>query len=140
MTTVYDLDLPELDTFGLERAEAVQARKAAGERHWLARMPLGFVVTRYDDVVAVLRDRRWHSAVGMATAMLEVPDTYAERRRQSILAMEGADHTRLRRLAAPAFTPASADRLRPFMRTVINGLVDEIAGQGRCDLVADICD
>src|SRR5690606_2931619 len=33
-----------------------------------------------------------------------------------------------------------ADRLRPFMREVIGGLVDKIAGKGRCDLVADVCE
>jgi len=54
--------------------------------------------------------------------------------------MEGPEHARLRRLVAPAFTPKGADRLRPFMREVINGLVDAFASTGRCELVADVCD
>jgi len=64
----------------------------------------------------------------------------AQRRQQSILAMEGPEHARLRRLAAPAFTPKAADRLRPFMRDVVNGLVDEYVENGRCELVADVCE
>ena len=46
----------------------------------------------------------------------------------------------LRRLVAPAFTPRSADRLRPYMREVINDLVDRVATTGRCEFVTDICE
>ena len=54
--------------------------------------------------------------------------------------MEGDEHARLRRLVAPAFTPASANRLRPRMRSVVNDLVDQVAGLGTCELVADVCE
>ena len=54
--------------------------------------------------------------------------------------MEGPEHARLRRLVAPAFTPASANRLRPTMRRVVDGLVDQIVAQGECELVADVCE
>jgi cytochrome P450 len=49
-------------------------------------------------------------------------------------------HTRLRRLVAPAFSPRSADRLRPFMRQVINDLVDTVSTSGRADFARDICE
>ena len=54
--------------------------------------------------------------------------------------MEGDDHARLRRLVAPAFTPAAADRLRPFMREVVGGLVDGFSASGRCEVVQDLCE
>ena len=54
--------------------------------------------------------------------------------------MEGDEHARLRRLVAPAFTPTMADKLRPFMDHVINELVDAVVPDGRCDLVADVCE
>jgi cytochrome P450 len=54
--------------------------------------------------------------------------------------MEGPEHARLRRLAAPAFTPKAADRRRPFMRDVINGLLDPHTPNGRIELVDDLCD
>jgi cytochrome P450 len=63
-----------------------------------------------------------------------------ERRRKSILSVDGEEHARLRRLVAPAFTPKAADRLRPFMREVINGLVDKVVDDGRCELVEDVCE
>jgi cytochrome P450 len=91
-------------------------------------------------VVAILRDRRFHSAIGMISAMQGVDDPMGERRQNSILAMEGEGHARLRRLAAPAFTPKASDRLRPFMRDVVNGLVDPFVATGRCELVEDVCE
>ena len=140
-TPVHELDLPEVDLFGLEREEGLAAMRAARERHWLVRMPMGYAVTRYDDAVAVLRDRRWHSATALITQMAGISDEQFEgRQRRSILSMEGPEHARLRRLVAPAFTPKAADRLRPFMREVVGGLFDKVAAQGTCELVEDVCE
>ena len=136
-----DLELPELDLFGLERDAALAAIEAARTEHWLARTEFGYAVTRHDDVTAVLGDRRFHSAFSMITSMAGVDDEQLGRRQQrSILAMEGEEHTRLRRIVTPAFTPRAADRLRPVMRDVIDALVDGIVDRGRCDLVADVCE
>jgi cytochrome P450 len=140
-TSVYDLDLPFLDTTGLDRSEALTAIAEAGRRHWLARTPLGFSLTRYHDAVACLRDRRFHSALSLIPKMAGIePGGYLDRRRDSILSMEGEEHTRLRRLVAPAFTPGAADRLRPFMHDVISDLVDAVSPNGHCDLVAEVCE
>src|SRR5437588_6155886 len=124
-TAVHELDLPSLDICGTEREDALAAFDAARQRHWLARMPFGYMVTRYADVVAILRDRRFHSALAFLPAMagIDPDDEFMARRQQSILSMEGAEHARIRRIVAGAFTPKSADRLRPFMREVVNGLV-----------------
>ena len=141
VTSVNELDLPEVDVFGMERGEALAAFRQASSSNWLARAPMGFVVTRHADVAALLRDRRFHSAISLIPEMAGIDDAdFMNRRRQSILAMEGDEHSRLRRLVAGSFTPKSADRLRPFMREVVNRLVDDFASAGRCDLVADLCD
>jgi cytochrome P450 len=140
VTTVHDLDLPEVDIFGMERSEAMAVLEAARARHWLARNALGFTVTAYDDVVAILRERRFHSALSFLPQMQGMEEGVLERSQPSILSMEGPEHTRLRRLVAPAFTPRSADKLRPFMREVVTNLIDAFAGDGHCELVADLCD
>jgi cytochrome P450 len=138
---VSELDLPHLTTIGLERHDAIEAIEAAQAQHWLARTDMGYSVTRLPDVTAILRDKRFHSALSMVQRAPELVGTpYAESRRQSILTMEGDDHARLRRLVAPAFTPASANRLRPTMRAVVGELVDRVVGQGECELVADVCE
>ena len=139
-TTVHDLGLEEIEVFGVDRDELIARFEAARERHWLARVSLGYAVTRYEDVAAVLRDRRFHSALSALPGLTGIEGPIRDRQQRSILAREGDEHTRLRRLASPAFTPKATDRLRPFMRTVVNDLVDAVAAQGHCDLVADICE
>ncbi len=138
---VSELNLPHLDTVGLERQEAVDAIEAARSVHWLARTELGFAVTRLQDVTAILRDKRFHSALSMIEQSPELrgPDG-RDPRVESILTMEGESHARLRRLVAPAFTPASANRLRPTMQAVVRELVDRVAPRGECELVADVCE
>jgi cytochrome P450 len=138
---VSELDLPHLDTIGLERREAIDAIEAARAVHWLARTELGYSVTRLQDVTAVLRDQRFHSALSMIEQAPELQGSSARSRRgESILTMEGEGHARLRRLVAPAFTPASANRLRPTMRRVVGELVDRVVAAGACELVADVCE
>ncbi len=139
--SVNDLELPEIALIDLDRAEALAVLADAREGHWLARTPVGYMVTRYEDVTAILRDRRFLSALSLITQMQGIDESrFLSRRNRSILSVDGDEHARLRRLVAPAFTPKSADRLRPFMREVINGLVDKVAPDGRCELVEDICE
>jgi cytochrome P450 len=138
---VTELELPFLSTIGLERQDAIDAIKAARAEHWLARTDMGYSVMRLADVTAILRDKRFHSALSMIQRSPELADTeWAQSRGQSILTMEGDSHARLRRLVAPAFTPASANRLRPTMRAVVSELFDRVAAKGECDLVADVCE
>ena len=135
-----DLDLPILEQFG-DRQDLHEERRAAAELGWLARNEFGFSVLHYDDVVAVLRDKRWHSATSRIMEMQGITDPkYLARRRTSILSAEGDEHTRLRRLVGKAFSPRAADRLRPFMAEVMGGLVDEVAPRGTADIAVDICE
>ena len=88
----------------------------------------GYEVLHYEDATAMLRDKRWHSAVSRIPELMGITNpSFLERQQVSILSAEGDMHTRLRRLVAPAFSPRAADRLRPFMREVISGLVDKVA-------------
>jgi len=101
----------------------------------------GYSILRYDDVVAMLRDKRWHSASGKLLELsgIDNPEWLA-RRRTSILSAEGDEHTRLRRLVGPAFSPRHADQLRPYMRDVVNTLIDSFDGRGEADIAVDFCE
>ena len=138
---VTDLDLPEVSD---RIAEGPATRNAAAElaaRSWLVRTPFGYILTRHDDCIAVLKDKRWHSATAVLAEMRQITDErFLARDRKSILSMEGDEHQRLRRLVSGAFTPRAADRLRPFMREVIDELVDPFASTGRCEFVSDVCE
>jgi cytochrome P450 len=142
MTSAFDLDIPVLDLADeVDRARSAAALRTAAGESWIARNLFGFSILRYDDVVAMLRDKRWHSAVSKIMEMEGVTDPqYVKRQRTSILSAEGDEHTRLRRLVGKAFSPRAADRLRPFMREVVDGLVDAVAPTGRADIAVDICE
>ncbi len=141
-----DLDIPTLDWLddhALTTEQRRAASAAAAEETWIGRNLLGYSILRYEDVVAMLRDRRWHSASGRIIEMSGVDDpewVERSRRRPSILAAEGNEHTRLRRVAGPAFSPRHADALRPFMRQVVNELIDRFSSSGEADIATDFCE
>lgn len=141
-TSVIDLQLPSVPVIvDQSREERRDLLRSTASESWLARTEIGYTVLTYESVVAVLRDKRWHSATGLVAQLQGITNPeFLNKRRVSILNAEGDTHVRLRRLAAPAFSPRSADRLRPFMRDVVNSLVDPFAASGRAEVVRDICE
>jgi len=140
-TPVSALDLPTVSFDFAEAEEQRNALLALSKESWIAKGVFAYPIFKYEDCVAILRDKRWHSAAALAAEAFGVNDPrLKERRRESILSAEGDVHTRLRRLVAPSFSPRAADRLRPFMREVMNSLIDPVAKNGTCDLATDICD
>ena len=146
VTLAAEVDMPDLtplDGVVMTVDEQRDAGAAAASESWIARNMFGYSILHYDDVVAMLRDKRWHSASGKIMEMsgIENPEWLARRReRPSILAAEGDEHTRLRRLVGPAFSPRHADALRPYMRGVVNELLDGFTATGEAELVADFCE
>ncbi|MGK0333126.1 MAG: cytochrome P450, partial [Minisyncoccia bacterium] len=141
-TLVTEMDLPVIDPrlFEMPHEEVLAAMTKLADDTWIARSLFGYSILSYADVTAVLRDKRWHNAASKIPEMRGItdPELIGNRDKPSILAAEGDVHTRLRRLVAKAFSPRSADRLRPFMREVMNGLIDPVAASGTADIVADI--
>jgi cytochrome P450 len=138
-TLASDLDLQEITDGSFDQRFA--RRMALEPDQWLVRSMFGYAVLHYDDVTAILRDKRWHSAVSRIPELMGITNpAFLERQQVSILSAEGDMHTRLRRLVAPAFSPRAADRLRPFMREVMSGLVDHVSEAGRADFATDICE
>ncbi|MCD2193920.1 cytochrome P450 [Actinomycetospora endophytica] len=56
----------------------------------------------------------------------------------SLLGLDAPDHTRLRRLAAPAFAPRRLEQYRGVAEQITTGLLDDAARRGRFDLVTDL--
>lgn len=145
-TPATELDIPNLTWLDDPSASFEDRREAsanAAAQSWIARNMFGFSILHYDDVVAMLRDKRWHSASGKIVEMsgLDNPEWLERsRRRTSILSSEGDEHTRLRRVAGPAFSPRHADALRPYMREVVNSLIDEFVARGTADIAIDFCE
>ena len=53
------------------------------------------------------------------------------------VAADPPEHTRYRRLLRPFFSARGVARWLPVVRELAVDLIDDVAGQGRCDLVAD---
>lgn len=140
-TQVFDLDLRQIS---IEPDAIDEWRDLVADlppEEWLIRTELGFLVPHHDDVTAMLRDKRWYSALALIAQFQDFDDErWTSRDRPSILAMEGEEHSRLRRLVGPAFTPRAADRLRPHMRRAFTDLLEPALGGDGCDFVADVAD
>jgi cytochrome P450 len=52
--------------------------------------------------------------------------------------LDGRLHTRWRQLLGPFFAPGAVNRLEPRLRQRFDEIMDDVAGRGRCDYVADI--
>jgi cytochrome P450 len=141
-TRVDELDLPVLDLISAaDQAGRIERLADARQHGWLAKGEVGYVLLRHEDCVAVLRDQRWHQLASRLAELAGITDeNYLSRRRTSILSAEGDEHSRLRRLVAPAFTPKAADTFRPYMREVISRLVEPFVPTGRIELCEDVCD
>jgi cytochrome P450 len=137
-----DLQIPKVPLIiDQQRSDRHALLRGIAKDSWLARTDIGYSVLTYDAVMGILRDKRWHSATGMIAQLQGITDeAFLGRRQVSILNAEGDVHVRLRRLVAPAFSPRSADRLRPFMRETVNSLLDPFAASGKAEVVSDICE
>jgi hypothetical protein len=103
------------------------------------RSPLGFwVLTRYADVIAMLRDPRLIkepiAAFVAARFGMAVPPPGLG---LSMLDRDPPDHTRLRGLVSKAFTPRALEALRPGIQEIVNGLLDAVERRGSMDLIEE---
>ena len=99
--------------------------------------PLGFwVLTRYDDVVAALRDPRLakEAIASFVAARFGAP---VPAMGLSMLDRDPPDHTRLRGLVSKAFTPRVVEGLRPRIQQIVDGLLDGVTGRRSMDLIEE---
>jgi cytochrome P450 len=96
--TFLPLSDPAFDVTG---ADVARAR----DENWWVRTSYGFAVLRHAEGGALLRDRRfrqgnarWPEQNGIQAGM------FSDWWKQTLLSLEGDDHSRLRRLLNPAFS------------------------------------
>ncbi|MCW3466353.1 cytochrome P450 family protein [Chitinophaga nivalis] len=103
-----------------------------------------WLVTRYDDVMALLKDDRVTKVPGKALpadgALPEMPfesiDAMAMLSNHMLM-MDPPDHTRIRTLVHKAFTPRHTEQLRPRVQQIADELIDKIIDKGSMDLIDD---
>ncbi len=102
-----------------------------------------WVVSRYADVVNVLQRfsaARTPPPEQLTTLGLSELNPIAQVLVRQMLFMDAPSHTRLRALAAAAFTPSRAEALRSHIQDIVDGLIDAVLSRGRMDVISDLAD
>ena len=107
--------------------------------------PFGiWLLTRYDDVLRILRDPTLSVEARNATLPLplqaEMGARAGEQSRGSraMLNLDPPDHDRLRRLVAKTFTPKRVEELAPLCRRIVDDALDAADAAGGLDVIADL--
>jgi cytochrome P450 len=135
-------DAPYLDMFSEDfQADPAPAIEELRAQSWLVRTPIGGFAIGRSQVQALLADRRLRSSVPDIVRMQGVTDgPLFDALTNSIIALEGEDHVRVRKLVSRAFTPRAVDVHRGDMRSTLNKLVTPLLEAGRCDFMAAVAE
>ncbi|MBT2207589.1 cytochrome P450 [Actinomadura sp. NEAU-AAG7] len=107
-----------------------------------------WVISRYEDVNALLRDRRLgrtYLHIAGHEEFGQEPETeflrpFWDLVRAGMLDMEPPTHTRLRRLVSKAFTARMVEGLRPTIQRLAGELAESLAAKGGGDLLAEVAE
>jgi cytochrome P450 PksS len=101
-----------------------------------------WLVSRYDDVLVVLKDARFVKERASAQSPEQsarepwTPKMFKPLER-TMIDRDGTDHDRLRGLVHLAFTPRMVDDMRGRIQTLTDALLVAVEASGRMDLIAD---
>jgi cytochrome P450 len=121
------------------------AQLRASEPVYRTTLPGGtpvWLVTRYNDVLTLLRDERFTKnrrralTPEQARKLPWTPPMFRPLER-NMLDVDPPDHTRLRSLVHKAFTPQLVDNMRSRMQALADELLDMVASRGEMDLIKD---
>lgn len=103
--------------------------------------PAIWLVTRYDDVITVLRDPRFKKDFRNvdpedAASRQALPPIAAALSRH-MLASDPPDHTRMRNLVVKAFAPRLIAQQRERIQALADSLIDAVLPRGEMDLIDD---
>ena len=124
-------------------ADPYPAYRALREQHpvcWDGDLD-AFLVTSYAEASAVLRGPGWSSDPNRNPALaarFDRAELGNQALRTTLLTMDPPDHTRLRRLLSPAFTPRAIDALQPRITAVVKAALADLDQTGKVDVIADI--
>jgi cytochrome P450 len=100
-----------------------------------------WVVTRYADVVAVFQRfsaERTPSPAQLAAMGMAALSPIAQVMVRQMLFLDPPAHSRVRSLAAKAFTPRRVERLRNHIEEIVDQLLDAVEKKGTMDVIADL--
>lgn len=107
----------------------------------------GWIVTRYDDIVPTFRDVAHFSNYGRFAKAVEylspedrqrLAPFETHYRQKSLLQSDPPDHTRLRALMTKPFSAMNVEAMRPKIKKIVHGVIDEVAPRGHMDVIRDL--
>jgi cytochrome P450 len=137
MQSIHELSLPDLPIedpdFGKDPVSKFTAVRSL--HPWLAKSANGFVVTRYAAIRDILSmDDKLRGPYDMVFDLMGARGSrWARFQEESLLALWGDAHKRIRDVLAPMFTPRAANERRALMRQVIARHLDEWTPKGEFD-------
>src|SRR6476619_3103414 len=144
-SVVPELDaLLEGDTYYQNPYPAFARLREERPVHWHA-PSRSWLVASWQDVETVLRAPRVYSSYGFQNAYFERlrPELRAAAttlelrgRAPTLITSDPPEHTRLRRLLQPGFSPKRIDSLRPRVEAIVDELLAGIGKEQTADLVA----
>jgi cytochrome P450 len=128
-----------------ENPYPIYARLRAGAPVCRVRLPdkqTAWIVTRYEDAVAVLKDPRLANDRANAltpeqTARLPWMPSVIKPLSRMMANLDAPDHTRLRALVHKAFTPGLVVKMLKRIQTLTDELLDAMEGKRHFDLIRD---
>ncbi len=137
MPLITEMNLPVLPVESPDfQRDPMPYVEAARARHpWLARFEQGYIVHGYQAVKDLaFMDDKLVMGLGHVVDFYQVRGTpWARFMLEMLQSHTGPEHARIRASVAQAFTPRRANRVRPAMREVIDGLLDEWSGRDGFD-------
>jgi cytochrome P450 len=108
----------------------------------LSRSRYAWLITRYDDVAAALKDERLVKNKLNALTPEQIDKqpwtpSFFQPLARNMLYLDVPDHTRLRSLVHKAFTPRLIEQMRARVQTISDTLLDAAIQKGRMDLIHD---
>jgi len=112
--------------------------------HWCAPWRQ-WVITRFDDVLAVNRDPARFSSAGwerkfiseLPPELQQLPHMQRHYGTKVVSMTDPPEHTRLRRLVVRSFTPRVLEALRPGIESLVHEHLDRVQGRPTMDAIAD---
>ena len=141
MSTATDISLANLDLFEAQIPwQTFDELRASKPVHW-SEEPApnsGFwSLTRYHDIVRVLRDTETYSSE-KGTVNLEELDEEQMEARKSMIETDGIRHRALRKLMQDSFTPKAVAGYETFLRGLTASTLDDAFAKGSFDFVKEV--
>ncbi|MGA8255960.1 MAG: cytochrome P450 [Nocardioides sp.] len=113
----------------------------ARDESWYAETNWGWAILRYDEVSALLRDRRfrqgnarWPEQNGIHSGL------FADWWGETLLSLEGDDHARIRRLMVPAFRNRTIAAMSPQFTALAHELIDAFVERGHVEFIGEFAE